>query len=191
MAIYGGVAWPGKRPGFIVIVGMVFDKHFDNRDVYLLDEFESKDVRELVRQCGILDLKYQPRKWVGNNLNNAADRFIQEMNSEHEDRRNFYVHLTPIVEMDGPFSYILPRLKEFLNKDRKQLFLRNSMTSNYLGSIQEEEIHALEIGDFPAIEALASAVDEIRRCEGRRKVRGRDRWDDDDDYREGSSWEAG
>ena len=39
--IFGGVSWPGKRPGFAVIIGMSHNKHLDNYDIYLLEEFES------------------------------------------------------------------------------------------------------------------------------------------------------
>jgi len=168
--IYGGVAWPiGKRPGFAVIIGMAHERHLDNHDIYLLDEFESSDTRELVRQCAALDCKYQPARWIGDSRNDAADRFITEANNElhvpenpRRDRRHFYVCSTRMLEMKCPYQFMLPKLKWLLDKDRRQLFLKDSQVVNYLSEIEPNEIAALEFGDFPSIEAMAFAVDEMR-----------------------------
>ncbi|MBL7190031.1 MAG: hypothetical protein ISS70_27200 [Phycisphaerae bacterium] len=107
-AIWGGVAWPGKRPGCAVVIGMDRKMHLGSHDVYLLDEFESFDTRKLVRQCGVRDLKYSPDRWIGEWNNDAASRFIQDMNAEYEQgnhsnskvhRRKFTLKPTPILEM--------------------------------------------------------------------------------------------
>lgn len=175
-AIYGGVAWPGEGPGFAVVIGTDKEKHFDSHDIYLLDEFESMDVRELVRQCGVLDFKYQPKRWIGDNKNDAADRFIREMNDEfadevnenflsESDRRRLYVCSTQILDMKCPYQFILAELKQLLNKERRQLFLKDSKIGDYLGGIEPSQISTLEFGAFPAIEALAFAVIEMRLLE--------------------------
>jgi hypothetical protein len=169
-AICGGVAWPGQRPGFAVVLGMGNDKHFDSYDIYLLDEFQSTDMRELVRQCGALDLKYEPDMWIGDNRNDAADRFILEANIERGRPDDSQINVrclsicsTEILEMTFPYQYILPELKHVLDSERRQLFLKSSKTVDFLADIQSQEISALEIGGFPAIEALAFAAFEIRR----------------------------
>lgn len=168
--VYGGVAWPGKKPGFAVVVGLTRDKHFESSDVYLLDEFESADTRVLVRQCGVLHHKYQPQRWIGDRCNDAADRFIREMNDERqlpEDSENgrdgFYISWTPILDMQNPYEYMLPELKRLLDKERRQLILKDGKGRDYLAEIKPEEIPFLEFGAYPAIEALAFAVDSIRR----------------------------
>lgn len=79
-AVYGAVSWPGKRPGFIVIVAMDPARHFDSHDIYLLEEFESSSVRDLVRQCDVLDFKYSPERFIGDWKNDATDHFIRELN---------------------------------------------------------------------------------------------------------------
>ncbi len=178
-AIYGGVAWPGKNPGFVVVVGMGKEKHFDSHDICLLDEFESNDIRELVRKCGTFDFKYHPTIWVGDNRQDAADRFIREMNQDFEtketstketswfkspapEKRPLCLTPTQILEMKQPYTYMLPELKRLLDKDRRQLFVKDSASLNYLTAFSPEEIPTLEISDFPAIEALAFAVIEMR-----------------------------
>jgi hypothetical protein len=175
-AICGGVAWPGKRPGFAVVLGMGNDKHFDSYDIYLLDEFESTDMRELVRQCGVLDLKYEPDMWIGDNRNDAADKFIWEMSNERgkpDDSqiimRCLSICSTKILEMAFPYHYILPELKHMLDIGHRQLFLKDSKTVDSLAAIEPQEISTLEIGEFPAIEALAFAAFEIREIGARRR----------------------
>ncbi len=167
--IYGGVAWPGKHPGFAVVIGMDHERHFDNHDIYLLDEFESSDIRELVRQCSALDYKYQPAIWIGDTRNDAADRFITEINRElhsaenlQAHRRYFHICSTQILDMQHSYQYVLPELKRLLDKDHRQLFLKDSHVINYLSEIDPSEIPTLEFGDFPAIEALAFAVVDMR-----------------------------
>ena len=81
-SVFGGVAFPDKRPGFAVIVAMGIEKRGDNHDFALLDEFESVSTREIIRQCGVLDCKYAPAMWIGDRRNGAADRFIDEMNED-------------------------------------------------------------------------------------------------------------
>jgi len=161
--IYGAVAFPGKRPGFAVMVGMIHEEHFESHDIYLLDGFESADMRELIRQCGVLDYKYKPELWIGDRLNDAADRFIREMNEEFKSsRRRFTLSSTQILDMKQPYSYILPELKRMLNKDHRQLFLEDSKVVDDLGIIEPSQIPEIEFGDFPAVEALAFAVIEMR-----------------------------
>lgn len=179
-AICGGVSWPGKRPGFAVVLGMGNDKHFDSYDIYLLDEFESSDTRELVRQCGVLDLKYEPDMWIGDNRNDAADKFIWEMNNERGKPDDSQINVrclsicsTQILEMAFPYQYILPELKRMLDKGRRQLFLKSSKTVDSLEAIEPQEISALEIGEFPAVEALAFAAFEIRKYRARRRKSNR------------------
>jgi len=167
--ICGGVSWPGKRPGFAVVLAMHPEKHLDSYDVYLLDEFESFDMRQLVRQCGVLDFKYRPKMWIGDSRNDAAARFINEMNDERQRsddrwrrRRLFSVSRTMMLEMERLYQYILPQIKRLLDKDRRQLELRDSKILNYLSMIDSAEIADLELGDYPAIEAIAFAVLEMR-----------------------------
>jgi len=169
-AIYGGVSWPSKRPGFAVVLGMSHDKHFDNYDIYLLDEFEHIDMWELIKQCGVLIFKYQPTMWIGDKKNDAADRFIQELNitlrrpeKSNQEQLYFSVYSTPILDMKNPYPYIMSEIKKLVDEESRQLFLKDSKTKNYLGEIEPSEVVELQLGDYPAIEALAFAMIEMRK----------------------------
>jgi hypothetical protein len=169
-AVFAGVAWPGKRPGFGVVLGMGLKKACGHYSIYLLDEFETMHLRKLVRHCGALDFKYRPHRWIGDAHNDSADRFIQEMNAEsqarpallNEDARRFHVSSTLIMEMENPYPYLLDTLQNILDEDCRQLHLKDSRILNYLYGIEESEITTLELGDYPAIEALAFAAIELR-----------------------------
>lgn len=203
-AVWGGVSWPGKRPGFAVVVGMDHKLHLDSRDVFLLEEFESFDIRQLVRQCGVLDLKYyishhrsysfeSPDRWIGDYKHDAASRFIQERNEELQrghgrddpsPGRRFNLNSTSMFEMEkGLYSFILAQIKELTHPERRRLFLKDSKVANYLGEIEESEIAELEQGSYPAIEALAFATIEMLDHDRRSRAyagSGQDDYNDDE-----------
>jgi hypothetical protein len=199
-AVWGAVAWPGRRPGFAVVVGLDHKLHLDNRDVFLLEEFESCDVRRLVRQCGALDLKYHislhrsysldaPDRWIGDYKHDAASRFIQERNEElqrvhgrNDQGRQFSLDSTSMLDMEkGLYSYILPQIKELMHPERRRLFLKDSKVANYLGEIEESEITELERGSYPAIEALAFAVIEMLDHDRRSRAYAANAYEDEEE----------
>ena len=165
--IYGAVAWPGKeRPGFAVVVAASrVVECLGWPEICLIGEFESFDTRELVRQCGASHHRYRTNKWIGNVDNDAAYKFMREMNDEFEispDER-FNLTPTPMVDTEPLYPFILPEVKKLLKSDHRLLYLRDSKILSYLSGIEGNEIATLELGDHPAIEALAFAVITILR----------------------------
>ena len=180
--IYGGVSFPGRRPGFTCIVGMTPERHFDSHNLYLLDEYESFDMRKLVRQCFALDRKsfisfngYDrtdlPGRWLGPGKNDAAEMLINEMNDEfNKDNsddypftHNFSLNPSLLYEMKDLYPYLLSEIKSLVDSDSQQLFLKDSIVANYLSGIMTGEVVDLQLGDFPAIEALGVVVAEMRK----------------------------
>ncbi len=182
-AVWGGVAWPAERKGYAVIIAATRELHMGGHDIYLLDEFETNDTRELVRQCAALSdkhwLNFAPNRrrgrmgrWIGDKRNEPGSKFIQEMN---EDFRKFHKPDTPeyrpelrlypttICEMDNLYSFMLPRVKELINPNRRRLFLKQSDILGYLNELDGDEIAELKLGAYPAIEALAFAVIGLQR----------------------------
>jgi hypothetical protein len=164
IAIYGAVAWPGKRPGFAVIIGMIYTK------MYLLTEYESEDIRELVYKCGELSsdfcfsLDRDTRRWYRNYDNPNATDFVQEMNRENKDCPFSFYGSSNLSERDEPYGYLLPKLKgEYLKPEKKRLFLKGSKVREYLDSIENPNEPPIKLGDYPAIEAVAIAAIELQR----------------------------
>ena len=127
------------------------------------------DMWELIKQCGVLDFKYQPEMWIGDRKNDAADHFIGELDislrrpeKSNQEQQHFSVYSTPILDMQNPYQRIMSEIKKLVDEERRQLFLKDSKTKNYLGEIEPSEVVELQLGDYPAIEALAFAVIELR-----------------------------
>ena len=176
-----GQVWRGYTE-----VGLGHKRHLDSYDAYLLEEFESFDLRKLVRQCGALDVKYgislsssyrpdSPGRWIGDYKNDAASRFIEQINAEQkrdgsvEGREPFSLTPTLMLEMENLYSFILPQIKDLLKPERRMLFLKDSKIVSYLSEIEDAQISELELGAYPSIEALAFAVIELRDAEDERK----------------------
>jgi hypothetical protein len=172
--IYGGVAWPGKRAGFAIIVVMDEKKHFDSHDVCVLAEFESFSTREMVRQIGVMDATFMPDRWIGDNRNDAADAFVRELQNDGDrDRRRsklMFVY-TSMLEMEYFYRYALDEIKRLTQKERKMLYLKESAVIRYLSDILDEEmITELKHGAYPAIEALSYAVITIMKSKIRERT---------------------
>lgn len=171
--VWGGVSWPSKRPGFVVVLAMDSKEHFDTHDIYLLDEYESFDTREIVWQMGVMDAQYgilrndgylpdTTGQWVGDYKNEAAAGFIDEMNKQLGSKyEQMVLDYTILLEMKNVYSFILPLIKDLLDTERRTLYLKDSKVIDYLSEIEETEIADLKIGEFPAIEALGLTVFEM------------------------------
>lgn len=203
-AVFGGMSWPGQRPGFAVVAGLGRERHFDSYDTYLLDEFESPDTRALVRQCGVLDHKYEPAQWIADPGNQAADRFLRELNDERIARapqdhgpgwrlvgslpdppRLLHLWRSPLFDDPRPYAFILPELRRLLDESRRQLFLKNSRVRDSLGAMEPNEMATLQLGAYPAIEALGFTVVELRDHGRALDAQGQD---DDDGAELGASY---
>jgi hypothetical protein len=162
-AVYGGVSWPGKHRGFAVVVAMNrFEKYgTKEHEICLLDEVESRDMWELVKQIGVLDLKYNPSVWIGDSGNPTADQFVRELNSETHGR-SLSFDRTSMLDMDWPYQHMLQSLRRMLRQDSRTLYLKDSKVVEYLREIDADAEIELELGEYPAIEALAFAVLEMK-----------------------------
>ena len=164
--IRGGVAFPGKNPGYAVVVGLHGTSAYRicGRDVYVLGEFESADLGELLRQCSVLSSMYslshgyQEERflWIGDDQNRAARALRDELAIGPS------LYQTPILDMPQPYTYMLPMLKGLLREDRRILFLKDSKVRNHMSAVRAEDLSELEFGAFPAIEALAIVVAGLR-----------------------------
>jgi len=156
------VRYPGQRPGFAVVVGMArIHEDDDQRDIHLLGEAESSDLRELIHKAGVLHHQYQPVRWVGDGGHKAANRFIREINAERQ--LSLHVGSTVLLDLEQPYTYLLPTIKALLTEDRRHLYLKDSRVVESLAGIVPDEIPFLPWGEHPAIEALAFAVIELQR----------------------------
>ena len=160
--VCGGVAWPGKRPGFVVVLAIVYSDERKLWEIYLLDEFESPYMRELIRQCGLLHSKYEPYRWYGDTTNDSAGEFMYEMRYDSD----FRLYETDVIEMEPFFRHVLEKLQELRDSEHRRLFLKDSKVRNYMAEIEQDEVATLKRGEYPALEALVyAAVEGLRTAE--------------------------
>jgi len=187
-AVWGGMSYPGKLPGYCVVIGMDLKRCQNNYDMYLLDEFEAIDVRDLVEQAAALELKYamslhRCSQWVGDPMHDAGSRFVDALNERNErfeghvrDRiaPEFILQSSQCLALDNMYAFILARLKQLLQPDRRRLFLKDGKVLHYLNDIDIETVGELKMGDYPAVEALGWLVVEMTDYMGQKPVLNRD-----------------
>ena len=171
LAIHGAVAWPGKQKGFVIVIGMTRD-----REMYLLEEYESENIPDLVEKCGALNSKYDVFKtysnfpcqyrWFGDYKYVAASKFIDKMNRKSRPDLRFSLTRSLMLDDDESFyPFIFAKLEgEYLKKDKKRLFLKGGKVQSCIAGfdLPGSEIYKMRVGDCPTIEAVAIAAIELQ-----------------------------
>jgi hypothetical protein len=161
--IYGALAWPGKRPGFICIIGELRQPGLVK--FVLLDEKESYDTQDLIKMAGALDLYYKPERWYGDIENRGGMKFLQEYNNTPQagSRRLRLVPSRLRDLQDDVFTYLYPRLKGMVGENGSLDISKGAKLLGYMAAPQDSDITQIGWGEYPAIEALAFAVFELDR----------------------------
>lgn len=171
-AVRGGVAFPGKNPGFAVVAGLRRIWSDNIHEVYLLDEVECDDMGELLRQCAGLGYKYQTDRrqegfeWAGDATNTAASQISWQIAGENQQRRRPgepVIVASRIVDM-GPaaYPYMVSEIRRYATAAHKELYLNESKAELYLQQIQASDMAGLQLGAYPAIEAVGFVVSDLR-----------------------------
>ena len=199
-AVWGGIAGPCEdRPGYIIVVGACKERHPGGYELCVLDDYESFDVRELIRQCVAMDLKYwvswrridqsgDPEgRWLADETHDAAMDFLAEANDEfrRESRlhqslqkpRQIRIRHTALLEKEHLYDFLLPQIKLWLQPDRMLLYLKDSKVALHLqgfDAIDASDISGLKIGYCPAMEALGYVTVELQNYLKRQEVEHRE-----------------
>lgn len=167
----GGIAYPGKRPGFVVVAGLrpiYIERHYE---IHVLDEVESPDLGELLRLCrGLIPKYHDPAspdelfRWFGDWQNTAAQTLIRDLNDVGSSPRmhDLDIQSTPILDMETPYAFMVARLREYTREGQKTLHLRGSRVTSSLTEIPQGELSELAFSSHPAVEALAFVVEGLR-----------------------------
>ncbi len=177
--VMGGVAFPRKNPGFAIVAGLQREPDWGVREIMVLDEFESWNLRDLLKQCAAFGCQYNTQaedsfRWIGDYRDQAARAIVHELNAEQEGRgpsrtlSRGYLSIchTPILDVQqAPYHLILSMVGEYIKKERRQLVLKESKVKQHLSTVNAlgpEVIADLTFGAFPAIEALSFVVKALR-----------------------------
>jgi hypothetical protein len=179
--IFGGIAWPGLRPGFGVILGELknIDENTGERMIHVLSEFESGDIPSLLKTAAAHDSYYFPDKWFGDPGQLAARSFIRALNDELTSRPNINerqkplnISYAPFVGDESVFELYLTTIHNCLRPDAKILhFGRESVLPGYLMELTHEKVFKGTARDYPAVFALGAALVALTQ---KRKVNLRD-----------------
>ena len=170
-AVMGGVAYPGRRPGFAVVAGLCHPKAKDDCEIHVLDEVESPDLGELLRACHALGGKWRlpdtrpdvPFRWIGNGKHVGAQEIIWRLNREPENEYNqLDVEYTAILDDPTPYLTMFALLSDLTHPERKRLYLHGSKVAHGMNEIPADELAETKLGEYPSIEALAFVVHALR-----------------------------
>ena len=168
-AIAGGVAYPGKRPGFAVVAGLRPVENERYHEIHVLDEAESSDLGELLRLCHGLIPKYhglpdQRFGWFGDWENTAAQTLIRDVNGAGgaPQSTDLDIQSSPVLDMEAPYPFIVARIHGYTLDKQKMLHLRNGLLESRLRELPLDGLSELPFGSYPAAEALAFVVEGLR-----------------------------
>lgn len=159
--IVGGLAWPGVKPGFAVVVA---EGHEDPasrlRPYYVLGEAEERGMAELFLRCLLLGMRWKISEWYGQADNIPMMTIVGRL-SEQVSRRGMKgeinIQYAPFIEKPDCFRYLTDLLYGRMNS--KTLIIGDDkLLSVYLFNLRHEERVSASPEDFPAIAALGFAV---------------------------------
>ena len=171
-AVAGGVAYPGRRPGFAVVAGLRPVGSERHHEIYVLDEVESPDLGQLLRLChGLIPKYHDPAlpdelfRWFGDWQNTAAETLIRDLNATASGSRmhDLDVRSATVLKMETPYAFMVAKLCDYTREGQKTLHLRGSRVTSCLTEIPQGELSELAFGSYPAVEALAFVVEGLRK----------------------------
>jgi hypothetical protein len=169
--VVGGLAWPGERPGFAVVVGETASWRPPYHQ-YLITEIESPNVGELIRHCHELTKKCWVSAWYGR-TDGEHTEILAYHNRQARARRERPLSLRSAPESDGGrLLYHVNLLLSRLDAANKSLYFNaESRLPGYLSELQSfADISKAKAEDFPAVAALGYAVAALTTY----KFRGKD-----------------
>jgi hypothetical protein len=167
LALAGGLAWPGQKPGFAVVIAVMGDGTAPRLKVTA--EAEAWGVEELIRFAYDLYEKYGvncrqiPFLWYGD-IESGYSTFIHRFNEELSKRAQNVFFLTPSPHQGSPdaFPLYLQTIYQLVDEKKKRLhFGTRSKLPSYLRQMGRATAHHGDEYTFPAITALGYVVSAL------------------------------
>jgi len=159
--IYGGLAWPGERPGFAVIVAEeTLPRTLGSTDYHchVLAEIEAKDTRQLILKCSELSSRFKAQRFFGRREKQA----MMYLNISNRDSRKAGLPefcLNEPTFLDNSMEYFINLLGHRLDPAHKTLHLCNAnLLRGYLTEVPDTNLNKLTEREFPAVAALGAVV---------------------------------
>ncbi len=169
--IMGGVAFPGRRPGFAVVAGLCHPNAKSDCEIHVLGEVESPDLGELLRACRGLGAKYrragmlrnEPFRWFGNGKHVGAQDIIWRLNRESGNQFDrLDIESTVLLDDPTPYLTMFSLLSGFTRPEQKRLYLHGCTAAHAMNELPPDELAETKLGEYPSVEALAFVVGGLR-----------------------------
>jgi len=160
--VVAGVAWPGIKPGFLVIVAEdeAEDSLLHERHLWLMAETEERDMTEFIRRCSQWRGIYSVDNLYGDPSNNAAKELVWQFNTNVTDKNNngLYIEKAPLIEDPKSFEFCVQIIRRHLPETRKTLHLGADSRLPAILASAGDLVMTAQADDYPAIAALGYAV---------------------------------
>lgn len=86
--IVRGLAWPGIKPGFGVVLAedLAEDPDLGAHHIHVMAEAEKEDLDDLLMRCVELKGRFAPHEWYGDPHNTMMWQLLCQFNDEREER---------------------------------------------------------------------------------------------------------
>ncbi|GEM_PF-1268581 len=161
--VVAGVQFPGKKPGFAVVLGEteIRDPASQSRNYYILAELEDAGLQSFIERCHEAAGLYACADWYGDPADRVAQEFLYEFNRQLQEKRQrgFYLSRPPLFGEKAQFEYCCQTIFKHVRAGRKTLhFGPASKLPGFLLEFGQEQIRSGKPEDFPAIAALGFAL---------------------------------
>lgn len=155
-----GLAWPGKHPGFAVVLA---EDEFSPNELhyYVLAEIEESSMTSFLRSCYELVGLYALTDIYGDTAEKVANEFLRSFNEELRERRQQGFHITPPPMFKSPncFELCVRVIQKHTEAAGKTLHLgEKSRLPGYLLELRPSDLKSANACDHPAIAALGYAL---------------------------------
>jgi hypothetical protein len=162
----GGFVFPGRKPGFGVIVGvdLLDDPALKIPQIHCLGEIEESGSQQLISKCLDLRNEYLAWDWFSD-PKTTLNRFLDPVNQDLREKNemDFYPLQPPYFEREDCFSYYMRILEGELKSVQKTLFLGNcTRLKGYVGDFPEDGAVMGTRAEYPALAALGFVVASVR-----------------------------
>ena len=155
---WGGVAWPGDKPGFAVIIGETYDKGPGGHYKHVLAEVETFHSNELVSDCVKLRQEFRVDSFWGRNTEADTDYVALSNKHAYENGLPYFDVQTAPGPEDEFLVYQINILRDCLASERKSLFMFDeSVLPGYLLELPQS-VHKITNVQYPAIAALGYVI---------------------------------
>ena len=159
--IVGGLAWPGKNPGFAVVIGEDYEKDetLQKRHFRILAEYESQSLSDLIRRSAEFSINFCASPFYGDDKKRWA------MDILRKSRNGLYITAAPFIGDPTAFEGYLLTIRELTHPAQKRLhFGSKSHLPALLAALNPNDIATTAKAAFeqhPAVAALGFAVSAL------------------------------